>query len=702
MINLYSHNQYAYEKVLFDWKTTNKTCIVHATGTGKSLIIAKIILENPNAKCLFLAPNIFILNQIKKHLNKKDTNVNFYTYQYFLKNAVDDFIDYSYIFLDEFHRVGAPEWNKNIVDILNNNPKAKILGTTATHIRYLDDNRDMAEELFNNSISSYIDLGTSIEKGIHKKPKYVTAIYNISEIIDNTIVKLRKFKKEKEVEKLQSKRILWEQSNGIDFIINKYLGSERKKILIFCKSKEHIDEIEKLIKPILIKFYNENVQFYTIFHLIGQRKNIKILNHFKDAEMPQVIFSVDMLNEGIHVDGVDTIMMFRDTVSPIIYFQQLGRAFLSGQKTEPLIFDFVNNFNVKNSVNNLNSEFYNDFNLKNTNDYFVKERNLIIDYYDEILDFYNFIEKFKINNWEESYQELKQFIRENNRLPKQKEFYWLETQKENYRKGKLTKEQIQLLLKLIPDIFERKILSWEERYYELKQLIRENNILLTQTELWWLKRQKQYYKKGKLSEEQIQLLLKLDPNIFESKILSWEESYEALKQFIYKNNRFPIQKEFTWINEQKQNYKKGMLSEERIQLLLKLDPNFFNEKKRILTWEENYKKLKQFVKKNNILPKQKEFTWIITQKEYYKKGKLSEERIQLLLKLDPDFFITKKSWEERYYELKQFIHENNRLPKNREFSWLVDQKEYYKKGNLSEEKIQLLLKLVPDIFEKSN
>ena len=702
MINLYSHNQYAYEKVLFDWKTTNKTCIVHATGTGKSLIIAKIILENPNAKCLFLAPNIFILNQIKKHLNKKDTNVNFYTYQYFLKNAVDDFIDYSYIFLDEFHRVGAPEWNKNIVDILNNNPKAKILGTTATHIRYLDDNRDMAEELFNNSISSYIDLGTSIEKGIHKKPKYVTAIYNISEIIDNTIVKLHKYKKEKEIEKLQSKRILWEQSNGIDFIINKYLGSERKKILIFCKSKEHIDEIEKLIKPILIKFYNENVQFYTIFHLIGQRKNIKILNHFKDAEMPQVIFSVDMLNEGIHVDGVDTIMMFRDTVSPIIYFQQLGRAFLSGQKTEPLIFDFVNNFNVKNSVNNLNSEFYNDFNLKNTNDYFVKERNLIIDYYDEILDFYNFIEKFKINNWEESYQELKQFIRENNRLPKQKEFYWLETQKENYRKGKLTKEQIQLLLKLIPDIFERKILSWEERYYELKQLIRENNILLTQTELWWLKRQKQYYKKGKLSEEQIQLLLKLDPNIFESKILSWEESYEALKQFIYKNNRFPIQKEFTWINEQKQNYKKGMLSEERIQLLLKLDPNFFNEKKRILTWEENYKKLKQFVKKNNILPKQKEFTWIITQKEYYKKGKLSEERIQLLLKLDPDIFITKKSWEERYYELKQFIHENNRLPKNREFSWLVDQKEYYKKGNLSEEKIQLLLKLVPDIFEKSN
>lgn len=72
------------------------------------------------------------------------------------------------------------------------NPKSKIVGTTATHIRYLDDERNMAEELFRGNIASYMDLGTSIEKGIHKKPIYVSALYNIRAIIDDTQYKLER------------------------------------------------------------------------------------------------------------------------------------------------------------------------------------------------------------------------------------------------------------------------------------------------------------------------------------------------------------------------------------------------------------------------------------------------------------------------------------------------------------------------------
>ena len=68
-----------------------------------------------------------------------------------------------------------------------------------------------------------------------------------------------------------------------------------------------------------------------------------------------------MLNEGIHVKNVDTIMMFRDTASPIIYFQQMGRCFSVGQKLNPLIFDFVNNFNIKNFVGSIVQNFYNNF-----------------------------------------------------------------------------------------------------------------------------------------------------------------------------------------------------------------------------------------------------------------------------------------------------------------------------------------------------
>lgn len=51
-----------------------------------------------------------------------------------------------------------------------------------------------------------------------------------------------------------------------------------------------------------------------------------------------------MLNEGIHVDDVDGVILLRPTVSPIIYLQQIGRALSAGSKNQPVIFDLVNNF----------------------------------------------------------------------------------------------------------------------------------------------------------------------------------------------------------------------------------------------------------------------------------------------------------------------------------------------------------------------
>lgn len=51
-----------------------------------------------------------------------------------------------------------------------------------------------------------------------------------------------------------------------------------------------------------------------------------------------------MLNEGIHVDDVDGVILLRPTVSPIIYLQQIGRALSAGSEKTPVIFDLVNNF----------------------------------------------------------------------------------------------------------------------------------------------------------------------------------------------------------------------------------------------------------------------------------------------------------------------------------------------------------------------
>ena len=70
------------------------------------------------------------------------------------------------------------------------------------------------------------------------------------------------------------------------------------------------------------------------------------------------MFSIEMLNEGVHIEGVDGVILLRPTASPILYKQQIGRALsVSGNKT-PIIFDFVNNFDSLNYIDLLREQVY--------------------------------------------------------------------------------------------------------------------------------------------------------------------------------------------------------------------------------------------------------------------------------------------------------------------------------------------------------
>ena len=63
-----------------------------------------------------------------------------------------------------------------------------------------------------------------------------------------------------------------------------------------------------------------------------------------------------MLNEGVHVDGISGVILFRPTISPIIYRQQIGRALTAGDTAAPLILDVVNNFEGLCSIDTLKEE----------------------------------------------------------------------------------------------------------------------------------------------------------------------------------------------------------------------------------------------------------------------------------------------------------------------------------------------------------
>ena len=70
----------------------------------------------------------------------------------------------------------------------------------------------------------------------------------------------------------------------------------------------------------------------------------------------KLLFCIDMLNEGVHVEGISGVILFRPTISPIIYKQQIGRALTAGDNTTPLILDVVNNFEGLTSISGSHPE----------------------------------------------------------------------------------------------------------------------------------------------------------------------------------------------------------------------------------------------------------------------------------------------------------------------------------------------------------
>ena len=60
-----------------------------------------------------------------------------------------------------------------------------------------------------------------------------------------------------------------------------------------------------------------------------------------------LIFCIDMLNMGYHVNDLTGIVMYRGTSSSTIYIQQLGRALSTGSENACIVFDVVDNLHRK-------------------------------------------------------------------------------------------------------------------------------------------------------------------------------------------------------------------------------------------------------------------------------------------------------------------------------------------------------------------
>mgnify|MGYP000730224101 CR=1 FL=1 len=61
-IKLYEHNQKAYDALLDMLGECDRACVIKPTGTGKFVILAKMVQDNPDKRFLLLGTNDYMFN----------------------------------------------------------------------------------------------------------------------------------------------------------------------------------------------------------------------------------------------------------------------------------------------------------------------------------------------------------------------------------------------------------------------------------------------------------------------------------------------------------------------------------------------------------------------------------------------------------------------------------------------------------------
>ena len=428
-IKLFEHNETAYISAIQMLTETGKAAVIHPTGTGKSFIAFKLCYDNADKKICWLSPGEYIFKTQCENLAAAGSavprNIAFFTYAklMLMTDAELEEIKPDYIILDEFHRCGAEMWGQGVKRLLNLYSDTPILGLTATNIRYLDNRRDMADEL--------------------------------------------------------------------DKVFAKHMPKRDGKYIVFCASFDHMNEMADKAKEWFAKVDTEP-------HIYKAYSNdpaaSKAFSAFKAdvSKHLKLLYSIDMLNEGINVDDIDGVILLRPTVSPIIYKQQIGRALSAGKKSNPVIFDIVLNIENLYSIGAVEEE------MQIATAYYRslgEESSIVNDsfsIYDEVKDcreLFGRLNDVLTVSWQTMFEQAKKYYSENGDLEVPARFitndgyslgHWIYNQRavrKGQQTGNLSEEQIEKLNSIGMRWNLYTDYSWEKNFNAAKDYYEKNGHL---------------------------------------------------------------------------------------------------------------------------------------------------------------------------------------------------------------------------------
>ena len=689
-LKLLPHNQQAVDKTMFHFKSgAQRAAIIHPTGTGKSYCIAAVAQQFN--KVAVIAPNKYVLAQIKNVCGQS----NYYTYSKITKITPTGF---DLIVIDELHRMGARTWEVGINKLLQANPEAKVLGTTATPIRYLDNERDMVEDYFKGDVISQIELVDAMVDGILPVPHYVIGYYSLEFLNEILNVYRPELVKKALEEKVGAIRENWNKSNGVPGIISRHISHDTKRIIVFFKD---ILDLRNSKKTVIDWFTKAGMNVYKTYEVHSKSK--KNLNDFEQDgyKGTKLLFCVDMLNEGVHVSGVDAIVFLRATWSRNVWFQQMGRVMDAGKK-KAVILDLVANARGIEDIafiKNLQKLYQQKVQSLSGQVGYKGGTNIIedfdvIDYTDE--DVTKLLESLRKRASEECLIDLLNFIKREKRLPPGKE-YNLYTTLSSLRNGKYDKEYSKLVQEIkdlcnelgidlctrVKQTTEECLINFlnfikrEKRLPFTKNKIEESNFYTTLKSLRSGKYDKEY---SKLVQEIEDLCNELGIDLYTKTIQTTEECLINLLNFIKKEERLPSSKEknlYTTpkgLRSGKYDKKYSKLVQEIKDLCNELGIDLYT--KTIQTTKECLIDLLNFIKREERLPftntKEKNLYGILKKLrsgKYDKKySKLVQEIKDLCNELGIDLYNirVKQTTEECLINLLNFIKKEERLPPGKE------------------------------------
>lgn len=352
------HNKTLYLQVERCLEESNKALVVLGTGLGKTTTALQYLWKH-QCKGLVIGPN----NLIKSGWEQYGDWVDTITYQSFANSYKSvNYNQYGLIILDEAHHAGYDEdtekgakvWSQGINYVLAQG--YKVLGLTATPGR--TDHINIGETIFKGCVCEGKAVEDAIEEGIIHPFSYVTAVYDTHSLVEE--IKAKYFSEDEECKKLFGQLDLAiNDTPTLRQLFAKYLGKydNKRKGIIFIQEIADKEYVLNIFKELFPELYKNN-QIRAIDSKMNEKAVQENREWFENTD-EGFLMAVNMISEGAHYKGVNTLIMFRRTDSYLVYTQQLGRIITLTRDQNPnaIVFDLVNNIeNIRYNDRKLNKK----------------------------------------------------------------------------------------------------------------------------------------------------------------------------------------------------------------------------------------------------------------------------------------------------------------------------------------------------------